>query len=149
MSAPTVRKRIREFDAEIVVEDQPELVRRPGGGHQRLVEKDAGVVAALEELVGEYANGGREWQPQGEPERVGVHDFPDPAVGKAIHHGIYDVGATTTRSGLAVDAGLDTNTYPTSIKVSDDDMAAIPLTKHDFHGEWNYSITPTLRISQT
>jgi hypothetical protein len=48
------------------------------------------------ELVGAdpgYANGGQEWQPKGEPERVGVHDFPDPKVGKAIPYGVYDVGA--------------------------------------------------------
>ena len=45
------------------------------------------------ELVGRYANGGAEWQPVGEPERVGVHDFPDPAVGKAIPYGVYDLGA--------------------------------------------------------
>src|SRR4029453_7508128 len=45
------------------------------------------------ELVARYANGGAEWQPVGEPERVGVHDFPDPAVGKAIPYGIYDLGA--------------------------------------------------------
>jgi hypothetical protein len=47
------------------------------------------------ELVGNFANGGREWQPAGEPERVGVHDFPDPEVGKAIPYGIYDLGANT------------------------------------------------------
>jgi len=47
------------------------------------------------ELVGEYRNGGREWQPQGRPERVNVDDFPDPAVGKAIPYGVYDVGANT------------------------------------------------------
>jgi transposase len=39
------------------------------------------------ELVGRYANGGREWQPTSEPERVLVHDFPDPKVGKAIPTG--------------------------------------------------------------
>ena len=44
------------------------------------------------ELVGQYANGGREWQPAGDPERVNVHDFPDPGVGKAIPYGVYDVG---------------------------------------------------------
>ena len=36
------------------------------------------------ELVGEFRNNGREWQPQGEPVEVRVHDFLDPAVGKAI-----------------------------------------------------------------
>ena len=44
------------------------------------------------ELVGQYRNGGQEWQPQGQPEKVNVHDFPDPRLGKAIPYGIYDVG---------------------------------------------------------
>jgi len=44
-------------------------------------------------LVGEKANGGREYQPQGVPERVDVHDFPDPKMGKVVPYGIYDVGA--------------------------------------------------------
>ena len=45
------------------------------------------------ELVGNFKNAGREWQPEGEPELVDVHDFPDDAVGKAIPYGVYDVGA--------------------------------------------------------
>ena len=44
------------------------------------------------ELVGQFRNGGREWQPQGEPEAVNVHDFIDKEQGKAIPYGIYDVG---------------------------------------------------------
>jgi len=43
------------------------------------------------ELVGEYGNGGSEWQPIGEPERVRVHDFVDPRQGRAIPYGIYDL----------------------------------------------------------
>ena len=45
-------------------------------------------------LIGDYANGGEEWQPEGEPERVQVHDFADRALGersKAIPYGIYDL----------------------------------------------------------
>jgi Rhodopirellula transposase DDE domain len=45
------------------------------------------------ELVGRYANGGREWQPAGRPERVLVHDFPDEELGKVIPYGVYDLGA--------------------------------------------------------
>jgi hypothetical protein len=48
------------------------------------------------ELVGAdpgYKNGGREWQPAGQPVPVGVHDFPDPKVGKAVPYGIYDLAA--------------------------------------------------------
>ena len=44
------------------------------------------------ELVGEYANGGREYQPKGEPERVKTHDFVDPEQGRAIPYGVYDLG---------------------------------------------------------
>ena len=45
------------------------------------------------ELVGAYENGGRQWQPTGEPEPVKVHDFLDPTLGKANPYGVYDVGA--------------------------------------------------------
>jgi AcrR family transcriptional regulator len=210
------------------------------------------------ELIGHFKNGGREWQPQGSPEQVNVHDFPDPALGKAIPYGIYDVGrnmgwvtvgqdhdtasfavaslqrwwegmgrqvypgatqlllcadsggsngyrvrlwkvelqrfadetslqvtvchlppgtskwnkiehrlfahismnwrgrplvsheviveligATTTREGLHVQADLDMGLYPTKIKVSNAELAAVQLTPHTFHGEWNYTISPT------
>jgi len=50
------------------------------------------------ELVGAdpgYRNNGREYQPKGRPVRVGVHDFPDPAVPKAVPYGIYDLAANT------------------------------------------------------
>jgi Rhodopirellula transposase DDE domain len=43
------------------------------------------------ELVGDFKNGGREWRPQGEPLPVRVHDFLDPALGKAIPYGVYDL----------------------------------------------------------
>jgi hypothetical protein len=47
------------------------------------------------ELVGDFKNSGREWQPTGVPERVRVHDFEDKELGKAIPYGIYDVTANT------------------------------------------------------
>ena len=216
------------------------------------------------ELVGPYKNGGREWQPQGQPEQVKVHDFIDPALGKANPYGVYDVGtntgwvsvgtdhdtaafavntiatwwdhagkilhpaasrllicadgggsngyrtrqwktelaalaaatgltitvchlppgtskwnkiehrlfshismnwrgrpltshevivktiaATTTTTGLTVHAELDTATYPTGIKIPDKDIKNLVdkhiLTRHDFHGEWNYTLYPQPR----
>jgi len=53
------------------------------------------VDAKKKELVGVFANGGAKWQPSGQPERVRVHDFPDPALSKAIPYGIDDLGANT------------------------------------------------------
>jgi hypothetical protein len=49
------------------------------------------VDAKKKELVGEYENGGREWQPKGQHVAVKVHDFLDPLLGKAIPYGVYDV----------------------------------------------------------
>ena len=43
------------------------------------------------ELVGEFANGGREWHPKGEPTEVNVHDFVDKQLGRAVPYGIYDL----------------------------------------------------------
>ena len=210
------------------------------------------------ELIGDYANGGVEWFPAGEPERVRVHDFPDPALGehtKAIPYGIYDlannegwvsvgdtadtaefavesirrwwhqmgkarfpnatrlmitadaggsngyrirawkvhladlaaetglritvchyppgtskwnriehrmfsfitanwrgrplvdlrtiielISATTTETGLTVQAAHDPNWYPKGVEITDAELAAVPLAPHDWHGEWNYTI---------
>jgi hypothetical protein len=206
------------------------------------------------ELVGEYANKGREWQPKGQPVPVNGHDFPS-GVPKAIPYGVYDVGAnngfvsvgidhdtapfavnairtwwtqtgrqryphakrlmltadaggsngyrlrawkvelaklatetglaitvchfppgtskwnkiehrlfsfisinwrgrpltnyqvvvetiaaTSTESGLTVEAVLDTNSYPTGTKITAAQMKTIPIARHEFHGEWNYTI---------
>jgi hypothetical protein len=52
------------------------------------------------------------------------------------------IAATTTRTGLNVKSEIDTAIYPPGIKVSDSDMAAINLSPHAFHGEWNYTIAP-------
>ena len=55
------------------------------------------------ELVGPFANGGREWRPAGEPERVNVHDFMDKQLGKAIPYGVYDIAANTGWVSVGVD----------------------------------------------
>ena len=211
------------------------------------------------ELVGSFANKGREWQPHAHPERVQVHDFPDPEVGKAVPYGVYDLGAnegwvgvgddndtaafavntigrwwdmvgtvayphatrllitadaggsngyrnrlwkrelaalaarsgleitvchfppgtskwnkiehrlfsaislnwrgrpltsheviveliaaTSTRTGLKVRAELDKGDYPKGTKITNKELAGLPLTSHAFHGEWNYTIRPAL-----
>ena len=58
------------------------------------------------ELVGDFKNAGREWQPTGTPERVRVHDFPGDAVGKAIPYGVYDMA----RNEAWVSVGRDHDT---------------------------------------
>jgi hypothetical protein len=58
------------------------------------------------------------------------------------HEAIVDlIGATTTRTGLKVRAELDRGAYPTGVKIPDNDLAAVPLQPHDWHGDWNYTIT--------
>ncbi len=52
------------------------------------------------------------------------------------------ISHTTTKTGLAVIAVKDSNTYPTGLKVSDDELAALNLSRESFHGEWNYTIKP-------
>jgi biotin operon repressor len=215
------------------------------------------VDAKKKEKVGDYANGGREYEPKGRPARVRDHDFPDKELGKAVPYGIYDlaanagwvnvgtdgdtaafavesirrwwqaaghaaypgadrllitadaggsngyrtrawktglaalaagtgleitcchfppgtskwnkiehrlfsaismnwrgrpltshevivqtIAATTARTGLTVHAELDTGLYPTGVQVSDQQMAALPITRHGFHGDWNYCLHP-------
>jgi hypothetical protein len=53
------------------------------------------------------------------------------------------IGATTTATGLTVTATLDTASYPIGIKISDREMAALPITRDEFHGDWNYTLHPT------
>ena len=55
---------------------------------------------------------------------------------------VNSIAATTTGTGLRVVAELDTNTYDTGTKVSDRKMDALPVTRHDWHGDWNYTIRP-------
>lgn len=226
--------------------------------HLRVDEPVISVDTKKKELIGDFHNGGREWQPKGEPERVRVHDFIDPALGKAIPYGIYDIGndegwvsvgdtadtaefavnsirrwwnqmgrnrypdatrllitadaggsngyrirawkvhlaalatetgleitvvhyppgtskwnkiehrmfsfitmnwrgrpltsirtiieliaATTTNSGLTIQVAHDPTEYPKGVKISDTELATVPLTRHHWHGDWNYTIHPT------
>lgn len=61
------------------------------------------------ELVGDFKNNGREWQPKGRPEDVRVHDFIDPQLGKVAPYGVYDVGAN--QGWVSVGITHDTATF--------------------------------------
>ena len=55
------------------------------------------------------------------------------------------IASTATRTGLAVHAELDDREYPTGIKISDKEMKTLEkqsIRRHEFHGEWNYTLTP-------
>jgi len=55
---------------------------------------------------------------------------------------VNSIAATTTRTGLRVHAELDPGRYATGVKISDAQMDALPLTRHDWHGDWNYTLRP-------
>jgi transposase len=209
------------------------------------------------EIIGQYKNGGREWEKQGQPVEVNMHDFADPELGKAIPYGVYDLGRnegwvsvgvthdtaefaaetikrwwcrmgrcvygaareilitadgggsngsrvrlwkielqklstllgmtihvrhfppgtskwnkiehrmfchitenwrahpltsrmavvnlisnTKTNKGLKIQAALDESEYETGKKIPDEMIATLSLKRCDFHGEWNYSLSP-------
>jgi hypothetical protein len=56
------------------------------------------------------------------------------------------IGSTTTATGLKVKAALDSDRYESGIKVSDEELEAVRIKRDDFHGEWNYSILPNVKI---
>jgi hypothetical protein len=55
------------------------------------------------------------------------------------------IGSTTTDTGLHVSCEMDGSLYPKGVRVSDQEMAALNITHHPFHGEWNYTISPISR----
>ena len=52
------------------------------------------------------------------------------------------IEATRTRSGVRVEAALDTGDYPTGIAISKDRFETLPLQRHTTHGTWNYALHP-------
>jgi Rhodopirellula transposase DDE domain len=224
---------------------------------QRRGQPVVSVDTKKKELVGDFKNPGREWQPKGTPEKVRCKDFIDKALGKVAPYGVYDqtvnegwvsvgidhdtarfateslrrwwskmgrgvypratdllvtadgggsngsrsrlwklalqgladevglrvtvchfppgtskwnkiehrmfchitenwrgrplisrsvvvnlIGNTRTKAGLKIKAELDTNSYPTGLKVTDEEFATIKIKQSKFHGEWNYTISP-------
>jgi Rhodopirellula transposase DDE domain len=58
------------------------------------------------------------------------------------------IAATTTETGLTVRAELDERKYPKAVKVTDEQMATINLSRHSFHGDWNYTISPRRKAAR-
>jgi hypothetical protein len=237
---------------------QFEHINRQVRAFQRRGQPVISVDAKKKEVVGDFKNGGREWQPQGSPARVRTHDFAEKKLGKAIPYGVYDpthnegwvsvgiehdtayfatetirrwwqemgkqvypkagellvmadaggsnssrarlwkvalqaladtlclriavchfppgtskwnkiehrmfchitnnwrgrpllsrsvivnlIGNTTTKTGLRITAALDTNVDETGLKVTDQQLAAVHIKHAKFHGEWNYTVSPS------
>jgi hypothetical protein len=82
---------------------QFQYINRRARAFQRQGQPVVSVDTKKKELVGQYRNGGREWQPKGKPEKVKVHDFLDKGLGKAIPYGVYDMAANTGWVSVGVD----------------------------------------------
>jgi hypothetical protein len=52
------------------------------------------------------------------------------------------IANTTTKKGLKVNAELDQGHYPKGVKITPKELAAVPLTRHEFQGNWNYTVHP-------
>lgn len=78
-------------------------INRRVKAYQKQGQPVVSVDAKKKELVGRFRNGGREWQPSGEPEEVNVHDFIDKGLGKAIPYGVYDQTANIGWVSVGVD----------------------------------------------
>lgn len=85
---------------------QFEFINERVEAHQARGAPVISVDTKKKELVGDFKNAGREWQPKGEPVPVRVHDFIDRTLGKAIPYGVYDIG----QNAAWVNVGIDHDT---------------------------------------
>ena len=82
---------------------QFEYINRQVRAFQKRQQPVVSVDTKKKELVGEFKNPGEEWQPQGRPEPVNVHDFPDKKLGKAIPYGVYDLAGNEGWVSVGID----------------------------------------------
>ena len=82
---------------------QFEYINRQVRAFQKRQQPVVSVDTKKKELVGEFKNPGEEWQPQGQPQPVNVHDFPDKKLGKAIPYGIYDLAGNEGWVSVGID----------------------------------------------
>lgn len=99
-------RKTREGSAHPDRNAQFEHINAQARSFQRAGEPVISVDTKKKELVGDFANVGKEWRPAGDPEPVRVHDFIDKRLGKAIPYGVYDIG----RNEGWVNVGVDHDT---------------------------------------
>jgi hypothetical protein len=96
----------REGESHPDRNEQFEYINTTAEAYLRRKQPVVSVDTKKKELVGDFKNGGREWQPKGTPDKVLVHDFPDDSIGKAIPYGVYDMA----RNEAWVNVGRDHDT---------------------------------------
>jgi hypothetical protein len=104
-SLQSVRKS-REGQSHPDRNEQFEHINATSSSFLRRKQPVISVDTKKKELVGDFKNAGREWQPRATPEKALVHDFPSDAIGKAIPYGVYDMG----RNEAWVNVGRDHDT---------------------------------------
>ena len=82
---------------------QFEHIARQAMARQKQGQPVVSVDTKKKELVGEFKNGGREWNPKGKPQEVNTHDFPDKKLGKAIPYGVYDLASNEGWVSVGID----------------------------------------------
>jgi len=82
---------------------QFQYINRRAKAFQQQGQPVVSVDTKKKELVGQFRNGGHEWHPQGQPEEVEVHDFPDKVMGKVIPYGVYDEATNTGWVSVGID----------------------------------------------
>jgi len=82
---------------------QFEHINRRVLAFQRQAEPVVSIDTKKKELVGEFKNAGQEWEPQGQPVKVKVHDFPERKWGKAIPYGVYDLASNEGWVSVGID----------------------------------------------
>ena len=73
-------------------------------------------------------------------DQMGGARFPNVARHLEVEQIDHRTSATTTKTGLTIQAAHDPTTYTKGVKITDAELAAVPLHPHDWHGEWNYTI---------
>ena len=119
MSRSTVQKGAAEVDAGVPVSSR---VRRLGAGRKQLIDHDPGLLRALDDLV--------------EPTAGGDPAAPLRWTAKSVRA----LAGELTRLGHRVSPS---KVGQLLAGLADAELAAVPLTRHAFHGEWNYTITPS------
>src|SRR5437764_6611219 len=97
------RRKTREGSEEPDRNAQFEQINAEAARFQVAGQPVISVDTKKKELVGDFANAGREWQPSGVPEAVRVHDFPDKQLGKVSPYGVFDLAANVGWVSVGID----------------------------------------------